>query len=246
MKVLSIGNSFSQDAHKWLHTLAKHNGIDMDTANLFIGGCSLETHYINIEENNAFYDLELNGGECERKISIEEALKMEQWDIITLQQVSQLSGVPESYEPYLLKIVAYVKSICPKAELYFHQTWAYEMDSTHGGFAEYHCDQQEMYQRVKETTELYAQKIGAKLIPVGVAIQNIRENIAEFDYANGGLSLCRDGFHLSLDYGRFAAAAVWFRALTGQEIQVSSFEGFDEIKLEKIIALINVMENVIL
>ena len=39
MNILSIGNSFSQDAQKWLHKLAAGNGVEMDTVNLYIGGC---------------------------------------------------------------------------------------------------------------------------------------------------------------------------------------------------------------
>ena len=38
MKVLSIGNSFSQDAHKWLHKLAELNGVEMETLNLCNSG----------------------------------------------------------------------------------------------------------------------------------------------------------------------------------------------------------------
>lgn len=34
---MSIGNSFSQDAHNWLHKLAKLSGFDIETANLCIG-----------------------------------------------------------------------------------------------------------------------------------------------------------------------------------------------------------------
>ncbi len=45
MKICSIGNSFSQDSHKWLHKLAKNNGIELQTVSLYIGGCDLETHW---------------------------------------------------------------------------------------------------------------------------------------------------------------------------------------------------------
>ena len=79
MKVLSIGNSFSQDAHKWLPALAEKNHVDLYIANLYIGGCSLETHYENVVENNAYYDLEINGNGGERKISIAEALQLEKY-----------------------------------------------------------------------------------------------------------------------------------------------------------------------
>ena len=36
-----------------------------------------------------------------------------------------------------------------------------------------------------------------QIIPSGDVIQYLRDNTNEFDCKNGGLSLCRDGFHLS-------------------------------------------------
>lgn len=239
MKICSIGNSFSQDAHKWLHKLAKNNGIELETVNLFIGGCSLQTHWENVEGNNAYYDLEVNGNAAERKISIEEALKLDQWDIITVQQVSWQSGMFESYEPYLSLLADTVRRLQPNAKLYFHQTWAYETDSNHPGFMHYHNDQVEMYSRILQAGELAAQTIHAELIPAGSVIQTLRETVPEFDYQNGGLSLCRDGFHLSLDYGRYAAAATWLRTITGTNMEAAAFEDFDPVLLGKILAVVN-------
>ena len=46
-------------------------------------------------------------------------------------------------------------------------------------------------------------------------IQHLRA-IPPFDYKNGGTSLCRDGFHMSLDYGRYAVGLVWFKFFTGR------------------------------
>ena len=241
MKLLSIGNSFSQDAHKWLHKLAEKNGVDLKTVNLYIGGCSLETHWTNVEQNNEYYDLEINGGEATRKIAIKEALEMDDWDIITVQQVSGFSGLAETYEPYLSKLVEVIRKTVPNAKLYFHQTWAYETDSVHGDFVRYNNDQQEMFDRIIKTSEKIAGSIDAKIIPVGRVIQHLRENIAEFDYKNGGLSLCRDGFHLSLDYGRFAAAATWLKTITGVDVSVTEFEDFDTEILKKIIKVVNEM-----
>ena len=34
----------------------------------------------------------------------------------------------------------------------------------------------------------------------------------------GGLSLCRDGFHMSLDYGRYLLALVWLKTLCGADV----------------------------
>ena len=179
MKILSIGNSFSQDAHRWLHKLAKQNGISFETANLYIGGCSLETHWNNALYDNADYDLEINGNGAERKISINQALKMETWDVITVQQVSQLAGMPSSYEPYFSNLVAVIETICPDAKLYFHQTWAYETDSDHGGFANYDNDQEKMYSSIINTTESVAKSINADIIPVGRVIQTLRETVTD-------------------------------------------------------------------
>ena len=62
------------------------------------------------------------------------------------------------------------------------------------------------------------------IIPVGKAIQKLRDSVKEFDYENGGISLNRDGFHITLDYGRFAAAAVWLKKLTNvTDIDIQSF-----------------------
>ena len=239
MKILSIGNSFSQDAHKWLHKLAKVNGVEFETANLFIGGCSLETHWKNAQENNAHYDLEFNGGGSERKISIAEALELEKWDIITVQQVSSLSGMYETYEPYLSSLVSVVRKAQPDAKMYFHQTWAYEIDSVHGGFVNYNNNQAEMYHRIKDTSEKAAKSICAELIPTGTVIQALRETVPEFDYKNGGLSLCRDGFHLSWDYGRFAAAATWLHTITGKTMNASYFEDFNPELLKETNDVVN-------
>ena len=61
MKVLAIGNSFSNDAMRYLHGIAKADGVDMKTVNLFIGGCPLSRHYANIHNDAADYDFEFNG-----------------------------------------------------------------------------------------------------------------------------------------------------------------------------------------
>lgn len=238
MKVLSIGNSFSQDAHRWLHSLAAANGMDIATFNLYIGGCSLETHWQNFTGNHAFYDLEPNGGECIRKISIRDALAMDKWDVVTVQQVSQLSGIRESYEPWLSCLVREVRKACPEAKLYFHQTWAYEPDSDHGGFANYDRDQEKMHTCILDATTAAARAVSAEIIPVGPVVQVLRKT-PEFDRSAGGRSLCRDGFHLSLDYGRFAAAATWIKTLTGKDIKVQPFEDFDVRLIERIAEVVN-------
>ena len=48
MKILAIGNSFSEDACRYIHKIAAADGQNIKTVNLYIGGCPLKTHYYNI------------------------------------------------------------------------------------------------------------------------------------------------------------------------------------------------------
>ncbi len=236
MKLLSIGNSFSQDAHKWLHKLATVNGVDLQTVNLYYPGCSLEQHWAFYQQDEPAYQLERNGGKGDRMIGLREALAMDRFDAVTLQQVSGLSGLPQSYEPYLTDLAALVRAEQPQAALWVHQTWAYEVDFERSSFENYQRDQQRMYRDIKAAVVPAAERIGAQIIPAGDLIQRLREQVPEFDYPNGGRSLNRDGFHLSLDYGRYAVAAMWLYALTGTRAEPTPFEDFDSALLKKILA----------
>ena len=237
MKILSIGNSFSQDAHKYLHALSVADGHPLETVNLYIGGCSLERHYKNMLSDAKEYSMEVNGAPIGRTVSLSEALSESEYDVITLQQVSGLSGRPQSYFPYLTALADYVREKNPGAELYLHRTWSYEKDFARETFAAYNSDQNEMYRRLVDATLMASEVIGARLIPTGDAIQKLR-TVPEFDYGNGGISLCRDGFHLSLDYGRFAAAVTWYHTLTGNVPTVTSFADLSPTLVDRIIATV--------
>src|SRR5690606_7557061 len=54
IKILAIGNSFSEDAiENYLYDLAKASGRKVMIGNMYIGGSSLENHWTNASENNA-------------------------------------------------------------------------------------------------------------------------------------------------------------------------------------------------
>lgn len=214
MRILSIGNSFSMDAHNWLHQIAESYGDDIHAVNLYIGGCSLERHYNNLQSAEAAYEAWVNGA-FSAKSSIPEALQ-EKWDIITLQQVSHLSGLPESYEPFLKTLYDAVKEACPDSTIMFHETWAYEQGADHPGYINYNNDQKEMHRKVHDTVTKIAAAYGCDVIPAGDVIQYMRQFIPEFDCAKGGLALNRDGYHLTYIYGRYAAALTWYAVLTGK------------------------------
>ncbi len=221
MKVLSIGNSFSQDPHAHLHDLAAQNGVEIYACNLYVSACSLRTHAANLSVNADAYDLEINGMSTGRKISIADALAMDEWDVITLQQVSHLSGLPSSYFPWFGQLYDAVKAACPKAQIWFQYTWAYATDSTHPLYKLYDHDQQTMLRRAAKCREMVERIWQIPIIDTGTVIQNLRPLLGED-------RLHRDTFHLSLDYGRLAAAAVWVKTLTGKNLAKQPYRDFDQ------------------
>src|SRR5690606_23808084 len=56
LRVLAIGNSFSQDAvEQYLHELAAAAGKPMVIGNLYIGGAPLSRHWTNVQGDSAAY-----------------------------------------------------------------------------------------------------------------------------------------------------------------------------------------------
>lgn len=216
MKILFIGNSFSEDANYYLYRLAQSVGADFEALNLIIGGCSFERHAECVEGNLRDYLIQYNGidyHEEENHATIEDGLKYRDWDFISIQQVSGSSGRYETYHPYIDTLLAKIKELCPKAKILMHKTWAYEHGANHSEFHHYGNDPKIMHVRICETYDRVSREIGAYgVCPSGDVIEALR-SMPEFNINEGGISLHRDGFHLSMSYGRFAAACTWFEFL---------------------------------
>lgn len=218
LRILAIGNSFSRDAvEQNLHELAKADGDTAIISNLFIGGCSLERHSGNIRDDKHDYVYRKIGADGKMKekknTSIAEALKDDQWDYVSLQQASPISGMFEKYEPYLPGIIKYVKENAPKkSKIILHQTWAYQQGSGHSGFKNYERDQLKMYRAIVDANKRAA-KLGKikTVVPSGTAVQNARTSFI-------GDNMNRDGFHLDLSHGRFTAACAWYETLFGKDV----------------------------
>ncbi len=222
MNILAIGNSFSEDATAWLHEIAASAGVELHVENLYIGGCPLQLHAENLATGAAAYRLEVNGFFKETPAALADTLRKTTWDAVTIQQASHFSGKPESYEPWGSQLLDGIRQYAPTAKVYFHQTWAYEPDSDHPDFADYNCDQQEMYRAILAASGAFCARHGLSVIPCGQVVQALR-GTAPFDRAAGGRCLCRDGFHMSVLAGRYALAATWFETLTGHSIFEANF-----------------------
>lgn len=221
MQILAIGNSFSQDATRYLHRLARKAGDCVTVVNLYIGGCTLARHYRNMLSGERAYELQVNGEATGFKVSLEEALLNREWDVITLQQASHESHSYESYQPYLGALAAYAKRLCPKAKQYIHQTWAYEQDSERLTVKMGYESSAQMTAEVIAAYGQAATEIGADgVIPSG-------ELFAEM-LANGIEKIHRDTFHARLGLGRYALALLWYGVLCGKDVSGDAFDAFDE------------------
>ena len=223
IKIFGVGNSFTEDAFTWLNEIAAADGIELMTVTPFIGGCTFKRHMDKINDSSNEYDLILNGKNTGKKVTFEEALSMEKWDIITFNQGSVQSGRPATYYPYLNELKDYVLNSSPEAKTYIYQTWAYETDASHPYYVVYNQSQKDMWTRVRDGYHLASRLIDSPIIPVGEVIQYLRENVAEFDYQNGGMSLNRDGYHLTELYGRYAAGLTYYYSLFKSDIFKNNF-----------------------
>ena len=212
LKILSIGNSFSQDAHRWLYQIVKAAGYeDITIANLYWGGCSLWQHAKNANEDYGQndYEYQLNtDGEIQygKGQNIRTSVESDNWDFITLQQVSGDAGKEETYNKDLTYLIDYIKQHAknPNVKLVWHMTWAYQSDSTHPDFGKYNNNQWNMFNAIVDTIK---KKIDtnnniAFTIPAGTAVQNLRSSFI-------GDHITRDGFHMSFELGRYLVGLTW-------------------------------------
>lgn len=213
VKILAIGNSFSEDAvEEHLSGLVRAEGLDVIICNMYIGGCSIERHVNNLRGNIADYryrKIDPSGNMTEvYGYTLEKVLEEEDWDYVSVQQSSPYSGLPDSYV-LLPELVDYVRAKVPGAVVMFHQTWAYSPDSSHPNYGNYDRDQMKMYNAIVSTVDQEAPKVGIELvIPSGTAIQNARTSFL-------GPDLTRDGYHLSRTVGRYIASCTWLEAVLG-------------------------------
>ena len=225
LRILAVGNSFSDDGTEYLPDLLEAAGIhNVIVARLYIGGCSLERHCKEYEEgltDYIYYKSTNNKWETVSKnATILDGLKDEPWDIITVQEVSNNSGTYETYQNWAPKLLSIIRkeALNPKAAIVWHMTWAYATNSDHGAFKLYGNDQKTMYDAIVSCVSRARKDFNVPVvIPSGEAIQLARatrlNNEDRVPADSKVYQLTRDGFHLTRQHGRYIAACTWFETL---------------------------------
>lgn len=218
LKILAIGNSFSDDAMEYVYQVAKDAGVKkIYLGNMYIGGCTLEKHLSNAKNNKGAYDFRTNSNgtwSSRGGVSIQTAVTSENWDFITFQQASGYSGIASTYDD-LNELISIVEPLCPGARLAWHMTWAYKVGSTHSDFPKYNKDQMTMYNAIVDSvnTKILTNDKIEIVIPSGTSVQNLRTSYIG--------DVTRDGYHLDTGIGRYLASMTFVKALTGLSIDNS-------------------------
>lgn len=227
MKILSVGNSFSQDAQRYLKKIADANNTDIKSVNLYIGGCTLKRHYLNMLDDEKAYSFEFNGENTGICVSAKDALKSDNWDIVTIQQASHESADFDNYIPYIDFAAEYIRKYSPKSKLFIHQTWGYETGSERIASVGFDSTEQ-MFSAVSAAYRTAYERIKADgIIKSGDAM-------CEY-YKKAPRKVYRDTFHASYGTGRYLLALVWYKTLFAK-MPENHIKGFDVPVSEKDIA----------
>lgn len=135
--LLTIGNSFSNDATRLLPDLAKNAKTRRLEVRRWasLGGHSLKQHagYLAAwradpnDPKGRPYNVpeDIAPG---KKADLATLLKALPWDVVTIQQLSSDSFRPETFFPYAEELAAAVREFAPTAKLVMQETWAYRPD----------------------------------------------------------------------------------------------------------------------
>ena len=173
VRLLTIGNSFAENALTYLPELVAASGNKLVYAKANLGGCTMKRHWDHVEKYEANPTDKAGAPYGGGKFSLAQLLHQDAWDVITIQQVSWQSHDLSTYDPYAENLCNYIRRHAPQATILLHQTWAYRLDDSRFVPAnegkEPHT-QAIMYEQVRQAYHTMATKLGIGVIPSGDAM----------------------------------------------------------------------------
>ena len=241
IRMLLIGNSFCYRLVEELYGVARAAGYELYIANLYEAGCYVEEHWTWLNDNSPNYELYVTNSMGRIRMhdikTLSGALAHQEWDIITLQQhfPPQYSIDREtalnSCVPYVNNLYNYLKENHPDADLYWHETWAYQVGHSLMPSAELQTTQ---YENIKYVSELMCEENNVPMIPGGDAWQLARASVGD--------TLClEDQYHDGdVGGGQYLNACVWLEVLTGTSCIGNTWRPVDYALDEALIAKLQV------
>ncbi len=261
LKILMVGNSFSICVGRNLPQLAAHeNKHSIEITSAYIGGCLLSRHADNLkkaEKDPDFKPYAINIWTSKNlkktrkyKGNVNQLLKNNKYDIITVQQGSSESWDYKFYQPHADELIAYIKKYQPQAEIVIQQTWAYRADSPR--LKKWNFSNTEMSDKVINAYKKFAEATKFRMIPMGEAVALARQ-CPQYKYnvltaeqlksyvwpdmpprANDvvgkhywakdrkGIRLVCDSIHLN-EHGEYLQACLWYSFLFGEDAEKISY-----------------------
>ena len=216
LKVLMIGNSFSNSVLRYFPLIVEASKEHKLTlANAYIGGCTLERHCQNIDDEKTNpkgtpYTFNFVGKKTTRA-KLSDMIKAEKWDIITIQQGSPHSPYKEKTHDFAQKLITFVKGLAPQAEIVVHQTWAYRADAPWFRGSKPKMTRQQMHDMLTANYTELAKKHNFRMIPVGNAVQLFREKlpVKEVKYAAADLKKLKKPETIDITGGDVVGSMSW-------------------------------------
>lgn len=217
LKILTIGNSFSDDAMEYVYSIAKASGVkNVELGNIRRNSCTLQMHINSLKNDDPTgyifrhwvdgatawdHIWDKNNAECAASVKdvFEKGIE---WDFVVIQQVSTSTDYSEAQT-----LIDLIKPYCPNATLAWHMTWATKDDNG------------TMYNNIVNAveTQILPIKDIEIIIPTGIAIENAKSS------SLFNKSLLYRNSHLSYGLGRYIASLTLVKALTGLDVSQSQF-----------------------
>ena len=148
LKILAIGNSYTNNSTQYISKIAESMGLDIKAASLYKDGCMLHQHiqfyknyetmghdaYYAAETSKRYIHLSVNGVADTSILSIQEAIASDDWDFIVMHQAPNSCDDLEKYwteeNPDLVTLYNYIqteldKNNNTKCEIVLNQGWSF-------------------------------------------------------------------------------------------------------------------------
>lgn len=192
IKLLVIGNSFTNNTLTYLPRFASNDGEKLVIFSAAIGGSYLETHAAAanayaINPENPAGRIYRQG---QQRFSLVEALKSRKWDYVTIQESLGRASRRDASTEQLQVLVDLVRLCAPQAQILLFEPWSAMEDQS--PVPDGRTSSQIAYERIHAETLRLAARFNLKVLPVGTAFQNARNNPLwqiknpdpDFDYKN--------------------------------------------------------------
>lgn len=227
LKILTFGNSYSNDAHAWLYMILKSAGYDdVVIGHISNGGCNINNHWSNVDDditndyhagcciNNNGVPKEYDKSETlPLKRAYELTIREHEWDYVVIQHGPNHVEKRDTYS-HLRDLLDFIKENLTNKDTKFiyHMVWKYNDTVEGGSTAKFYDDIIDITKNIVLKNEEF---VG--VIPAATMRQNIMtSHLTDKDIA-------RDYGHMSLGLGRYALGLLWYCYLTGGDISDVNF-----------------------